>query len=80
MSVKNRAMGGGDFAKNVMSRNLALLLCLGSFCAGMVFTNRYFFIFSIGFLLLSLKFQFLVTEVVALTELCIFAWWICVNL
>uniref|UniRef100_A0A2N9H578 Hexosyltransferase n=1 Tax=Fagus sylvatica TaxID=28930 RepID=A0A2N9H578_FAGSY len=40
MSVKNRAMGGGDFAKNVMSRNLALLLCLGSFCAGMVFTNR----------------------------------------
>ena len=29
-------------------------------------------IFSTGFLLLSLNFQFLVTELVALTELCIF--------
>lgn len=37
MSVKNR----GEFAsKHVFSRNLALLLCFASFCAGMFFTNR----------------------------------------
>lgn len=30
-------------SKSVLSRNLALFLCLSSFCAGMFFTNRYFF-------------------------------------
>ncbi|XP_022142101.1 probable beta-1,3-galactosyltransferase 2 isoform X2 [Momordica charantia] len=39
MSTKNR--GGGEFApKNAFSRNWVLLLCFGSFCAGMFFTNR----------------------------------------
>ena len=42
MSVKNRGMGGGEYTKNGMSRNMALMLCLCSFFAGMVFTNRYF--------------------------------------
>ncbi|KAE7995416.1 hypothetical protein FH972_000215 [Carpinus fangiana] len=36
MSMKSR----GVFAKNFIPRNWALLLCLGSFCAGMLFTNR----------------------------------------
>ena len=66
-------MGGREYAKNVKkSKNLALLLCLGSFCfcAGMIFTNRY--VFSIGFLLLSLNFQFLIIEVVDVTKLCLF--------
>ncbi|XP_022777417.1 probable beta-1,3-galactosyltransferase 1 isoform X2 [Durio zibethinus] len=37
MSVKSR----GEFAlKHVLPRNLALLLCFASFCAGMFFTNR----------------------------------------
>ncbi|XP_041023221.1 probable beta-1,3-galactosyltransferase 4 isoform X1 [Juglans microcarpa x Juglans regia] len=40
MSVKSRGMGGGELAKNVMPRNWVLLLCLGSFCAGMLFTDR----------------------------------------
>uniref|UniRef100_A0A2N9FIT9 Hexosyltransferase n=1 Tax=Fagus sylvatica TaxID=28930 RepID=A0A2N9FIT9_FAGSY len=43
MSMKSRGMGGREYAKNVKkSKNLALLLCLGSFCfcAGMIFTNR----------------------------------------
>ncbi|XP_050944601.1 probable beta-1,3-galactosyltransferase 2 isoform X2 [Cucumis melo] len=39
MSVKNR--GGSELAsRNAFSRNWVLLLCLGSFCAGMFFTNR----------------------------------------
>lgn len=43
MSVKSRGWGGGDTAtKNVVSRKWALFLCLGSFCAGMFFTSRYF--------------------------------------
>ncbi|KAK6269017.1 hypothetical protein QUC31_013177 [Theobroma cacao] len=37
MSVKSR---GELAAKHVLSRNLALLLCFASFCAGMFFTNR----------------------------------------
>ncbi|KAB1216238.1 putative beta-1,3-galactosyltransferase 4 [Morella rubra] len=40
MSVKSRGMGGGELAKNVMPRTWALLLCLGSFCAGMLFTDK----------------------------------------
>lgn len=40
MSVKSRGMGGGEYTKNGMSRNMALMLCLCSFFAGMVFTNR----------------------------------------
>lgn len=40
MSMKSRGMVGGELAKNFMPRNWALLLCLGSFCAGMLFTNR----------------------------------------
>ncbi|XP_039063872.1 probable beta-1,3-galactosyltransferase 1 [Hibiscus syriacus] len=37
MYVKSR----GEFAsKQVLSKNLALVLCLASFCAGMFFTNR----------------------------------------
>ncbi|KAG6594663.1 putative beta-1,3-galactosyltransferase 2, partial [Cucurbita argyrosperma subsp. sororia] len=39
MPMKNR--GGGEFAsRNAFSRSWVLLLCLGSFCAGMFFTNR----------------------------------------
>ncbi|KAL6332167.1 hypothetical protein AAG906_001881 [Vitis piasezkii] len=39
MYLKNR--GGTEYpSKSVVSRNLALLLCLTSFCAGMFFTNR----------------------------------------
>ncbi|KAJ9689735.1 hypothetical protein PVL29_012431 [Vitis rotundifolia] len=39
MYLKNR--GGTEYpSKSVVSRNLALLLCLSSFCAGMFFTNR----------------------------------------
>lgn len=38
--MKNR--GGGEFAsRNAFSRSWVLLLCLGSFCAGMFFTNRF---------------------------------------
>ncbi|XP_062162928.1 probable beta-1,3-galactosyltransferase 2 isoform X3 [Alnus glutinosa] len=40
MSMKSRGMVGGELAKNFMPRNWALLMCLGSFCAGMLFTNR----------------------------------------
>ena len=41
MYLKSR---GTEFpSKTFISRNLALLLCLSSFCAGMYFTNRYFF-------------------------------------
>lgn len=40
MSMKSRGTVGGEFGKNVISRNLAFLLCLCSFCAGMLFTNR----------------------------------------
>ncbi|KAM3749298.1 hypothetical protein ACB098_05G173400 [Castanea mollissima] len=39
MSVKSRGMGG-EYTKNGMSRNMALMLCFCSFFAGMVFTNR----------------------------------------
>ncbi|XP_023003790.1 probable beta-1,3-galactosyltransferase 2 isoform X1 [Cucurbita maxima] len=39
MPMKNR--GGGEFAsRNAFSRSWVLLLYLGSFCAGMFFTNR----------------------------------------
>ncbi|XP_015883983.2 probable beta-1,3-galactosyltransferase 2 isoform X1 [Ziziphus jujuba] len=41
MSVKSRGWGAGEVAtRNVIARKWALLLCLGSFCAGMFFTNR----------------------------------------
>ncbi|XP_062088394.1 probable beta-1,3-galactosyltransferase 2 isoform X2 [Humulus lupulus] len=41
MSVKSKGGIAGDLAKRyVMRRNWALLLCFGSFCAGMFFTNR----------------------------------------
>uniref|UniRef100_A0A2P2KQY1 Uncharacterized protein n=1 Tax=Rhizophora mucronata TaxID=61149 RepID=A0A2P2KQY1_RHIMU len=40
MSMKTR--GGETAAKNVMSRKGALFLCLGSFFAGVFFSNRYF--------------------------------------
>ncbi|KAL8130156.1 hypothetical protein V2J09_019311 [Rumex salicifolius] len=45
MSVKSRveiSRGGGNETpfKNVLSRKLAIFLCIGSFCAGMFFTNR----------------------------------------
>ncbi|KAJ4830187.1 Beta-1,3-galactosyltransferase 2 [Turnera subulata] len=39
MSTKSRG-GGDNFLRSVISRNLALLLCFISFCAGMFFTNR----------------------------------------
>lgn len=56
MSVKSSR---GDFAsKHVLSRNLALLLCFASFCAGMFFTNRYFFWLP-GALFLALNLKFL---------------------
>lgn len=37
---KNRGNGGDPHSRSVISRKWALLLCLGSFCAGMFFTNR----------------------------------------
>ncbi|KAL5578835.1 hypothetical protein UlMin_011277 [Ulmus minor] len=41
MSAKSRGTGAGDFAsRSVLPRRWALLLCFGSFCAGMYFTNR----------------------------------------
>eukprot|EP00258_Populus_trichocarpa_P039984 XP_024456003.1 probable beta-1,3-galactosyltransferase 3 isoform X3 [Populus trichocarpa] len=43
MSVKGRVgVGGGEMGSRnaVVSRNLALLLCFGSFSAGILFTNR----------------------------------------
>lgn len=40
MSMKSRGWGGETTIKNVISRNLAFLLCLFSFFAGIVFTNR----------------------------------------
>ncbi|PON84012.1 Glycosyl transferase [Trema orientale] len=40
MLVKSRGASGDLAKRNVMRRNWALLLCFGSFCAGMFFTNR----------------------------------------
>ncbi|PRQ28425.1 putative galactosylxylosylprotein 3-beta-galactosyltransferase [Rosa chinensis] len=40
MSIKSRGWGGEITIRNVISRNLALLLCLCSFFAGILFTNR----------------------------------------
>ncbi|GMH26880.1 hypothetical protein Nepgr_028723 [Nepenthes gracilis] len=42
MSVKGKVRVGGSDApsRNVLSRKLAILLCIGSFCAAMFFTNR----------------------------------------
>ncbi|XP_050367767.1 probable beta-1,3-galactosyltransferase 2 [Argentina anserina] len=40
MSIKSRGWGGEITIKNVFSRNLAFLLCLCSFFAGTLFTNR----------------------------------------
>ncbi|KAL6200961.1 hypothetical protein ACLB2K_024676 [Fragaria x ananassa] len=40
MSIKSRGWGGEITIKNVISRNLAVLLCLCSFFAGILFTNR----------------------------------------
>ncbi|KAK4603608.1 hypothetical protein RGQ29_012211 [Quercus rubra] len=37
MSMKSRGMGIGVYAKSI---NLVLLVCLGCFCAGLVFINR----------------------------------------
>jgi len=42
MSLKGRtAMGGYDAqSRNFLPRKLVIWLCIGSFCAGMFFTNR----------------------------------------
>ncbi|XP_021719713.1 probable beta-1,3-galactosyltransferase 2 [Chenopodium quinoa] len=42
MSVKNRAGFGGNesSSRNFLPRNFVILLCIGSFCAGMFFTER----------------------------------------
>lgn len=40
MSFKSKGGGLESFTRSVVSRNWVLLLCLGSFCAGMLFTDR----------------------------------------
>ncbi|PIA25295.1 hypothetical protein AQUCO_11900001v1 [Aquilegia coerulea] len=40
MSLKTRNGGGETLSRNVLTRNSTLLLCFGSFCAGMLFTSR----------------------------------------
>lgn len=64
MSMKSRA--GGEIAgKIMMPRKWTLFLCLGSFFAGMFFTNRYF---EYWVSTASFKFvNFSVTLIVALT-------------
>ena len=42
MSLKSRGGGGGDnSSKSMVSKKWTFLLCLGSFCIGLLFTNRY---------------------------------------
>ncbi|KAM0952234.1 putative galactosylxylosylprotein 3-beta-galactosyltransferase [Dioscorea sansibarensis] len=41
MSLKSKGGGGGEvIGKGMVSKKWTLLLCLGSFCAGLLFTNR----------------------------------------
>lgn len=40
MSLKSRGGGGENSSKNMISKKWTFLLCLGSFCVGLLFTNR----------------------------------------
>lgn len=51
MSLKGRGGGGGGGGENSMrgmvSKKWTFLFCLGSFCAGLLFTNRYNLVHSV---------------------------------
>ncbi|KAH7675587.1 Glycosyl transferase family 31 protein [Dioscorea alata] len=40
MSLKSKGSGGEVSTRGMVSKNWTLLLCLGSFCVGLLFTNR----------------------------------------
>lgn len=68
MSWKSR---GEVSSKSSVSRKCTLFLCLGCFCAGLLFTNRYKWVFShMGFWLVPsfLHFFFLFISVVGVSD------------
>ncbi|KAJ0763081.1 hypothetical protein HanOQP8_Chr04g0168291 [Helianthus annuus] len=51
--MKNR--GDQKASRNVISQKWTLLLCISSFCAGLLFTNRYVYIYTYMILIVFLQ-------------------------